>query len=126
MFPTLPVPAETYLLVQHQCPLQGPAQSVLKPALAAEDGGQADGRRHVARRPALPQVRQEKARATALAHRVQSSCRLPVANVAHSLTQIRGVTKLLQLEGGERGAVVAAAVENCWQVAMGKCSFTQL
>lgn len=30
------IPAETNLLVEHQCPLQGPAQPVLKPALAAK------------------------------------------------------------------------------------------
>lgn len=120
------IPAETNLLVEHQCPLQGPAQPVLKPALAAKHRWQADGRRHIAGWSALPQVGQEKARAAALAHCVQSSCGLPVADVAHSLTQIRRVTKLLQFEGGERRPVVAAAVEDCRQVAMGQRRFTQL
>lgn len=31
-----PLPAEAYLLVQSQHPLQGPTEPVLKPALAAE------------------------------------------------------------------------------------------
>lgn len=126
VLPSPSIPAEADLLVEHQSPLQGPAESVLEPALAAEHGWQADGRRHIARWSALPQVRQEKARPGAFAHCVQSSCRLPIANVAHSLSQIRRVTELLQFEGGERCAVMAAAVEDCWEVAVGQCCFTQL
>lgn len=120
------IPAQTYLLVQHQGPLQGPGQSALEPALAAKHWRQADGRCHVARWSTLSQVRQEQARPGALAHCVQPSCRLPVAYVAHSLTQISGVTKLLQFHGGERGAVVTTTVENCRKVATGQCNFTQL
>lgn len=49
-----------------------------------------------------------------------------MANVAHNLAQISRVTKLLQLEGGEWGAVVAAAVEDCREVSVGQCRLTQL
>ena len=124
--PAPTIPAETYLLVEHQSPLQRPAQPVLKPALTAEQRRQAHSRRHVAGRSTLPQVRQEKARPAALAHGVQSPRRLSVANVAHGLAQVCRVSELLQLEGGERGAVVAAAVENCREVAVGQRHFTQL
>lgn len=125
--PLLPsIPAETYLLVQHQSPLQRPMQPVVKPALTAENWWQADGCCHITGWSTLPQVRQEKARPGALTHCIQSSWWLLVANVAHSLTQICRVTELLQFEGGERGAIVAAAVEHCWKVAVGQCRFTQL
>lgn len=120
------VPAQTDLLVEHQRPLQRPAQPVLKPALAAEHRRQADGSSHVAGRAALPEVGEEEAGARALADGVQPPRGLPVANVAHGLAQIRGVTELLQLERGQRRAVVAAAVEDRWQVAVGQRRFTQL
>lgn len=120
------IPAETCLLVKHQSPLQWPGHPTLKPALAAEHRWQADGRCYIAWWSTLPKVRQEKPWPSALAHCIQSSCRLPVANVAYSLTQISRITKLLQLDGGEWRAIVAAAVENCRKVAMGQCSFTQL
>lgn len=120
------IPAETYLLVEHQGPLQRPTQPVLEPALTAEHRWQADGCRHVAWGSTLPQVRQEKARPGALAHYIQSSCRLLVANVAYNLPKVCRVSKLLQFEGGEWGAVVTAAVENCREVPMGQCRLTQL
>lgn len=105
-------PAETNLLVDHQSPLQGPTQLALEPALTAEHGRQADGRRHVAGRAALSQVGQQEARPGALARGVQPPRWLLVADVANGLAQVGGVTELLQLDGGEGGPVVAAAVEN--------------
>lgn len=61
------IPAEANLLVEHQGALQRPKQSILKPALAAEHGWQADCCGHVAGGSALPKIRQEKARTGALA-----------------------------------------------------------
>lgn len=120
------LPAETNLLVDHQRPLQGPTQPVLKPALTAEHGRQADGRRHVAGRAALSQVGQQEAGAGALAHGVQSPRRLLVADVANGLAQVGGVTELLQFDGGEGGPVVAAAVKNHREVAVEESCFTKL
>lgn len=120
------LPAETNLLVDHQRPLQGPTQPVLKPALTAEHGRQADGRRHVAGRAALSQVGQQEAGAGALAHGVQSPRRLLVADVADGLAQVGGVAELLQFDGGEGGPVVAAAVKNHREVAVEESCFTKL
>lgn len=120
------LPAETNLLVDHQSPLQGPWQPPLKPALAAEHGREADGRRHVAGRAALAQVRQQEARAGALARGVQAPRRLLRADVANGLPQVSGVTERLQPDGGEGGLVVAAAVENHREVAVEQSRFTKL
>lgn len=123
---SLCLPAETNLLVDHQSPLQGPWQPPLKPALAAEDGREADGRRHVAGRAALAQVGQQEARAGALARGVQPPRRLLRADVANGLPQVSGVTERLQPDGGERGPVVAAAVEDHREVAVQQSRFTKL
>lgn len=120
------VPAEADLLVHQQSPLQGPTQPALKPALAAEHGRQADGRRHVAGRAALPEVGQQEAGPGALAHGVQSPRRLLVADVANGLAQVGGVAELLQFDGGERAAVVAAAVKDHGEVAVEKRRLTKL
>lgn len=120
------LPAQTHLLVEHQQPLQRPAQPALEPALAAKHRRQTDGRGHVAGGSALAQVGQQQARAGALAHREQPPSRLPVADVAHGLAQVRGVAELLQLQGGEGSTVVAAAVKNCREVAVRQRRLTQL
>lgn len=120
----LHIPAEVKLLVEHQGPLQRPKQPVVKPALAAKHRWEADSCCHVAGGTALPQVRQEKARTGALAHSVQSSRRLLVPDVAHNLAQVGWVAKLLQLECGERRAVVAATVEDRRKVPVEQCHFT--
>lgn len=106
--------------------MHGPAEAVLKPALAAKDRRQADGRRQIAGRATLPQVREEEAGARTLTHCIQFAGRLPVADVPHGLSEVCGVSKLLEFDSGERGAVVAAAVEDGREVSMGKGCLTQL